>query len=134
MFKTMMIVAAASVLSTVALAHDHHHHNHGSSSWTCATVYQGTHFSGNAMEIKDGARIKNLGRYNMSYGDSWNNRISSVVVEKGCTLRTFQYNNFGRHYYTGQKIGARQDFFGPGAYPHMGYTDNLVSSLTCSCQ
>lgn len=109
---------------------------------TCAVVYQGEHFTGQALRILDHTQISQLADYTMSYGHhhnhynstSWNNRISSVVVNNNCVLKTYQYDNFGRHYDSNQRIGARERFYGPGHYSNLGYMNDLTSSLSCFCQ
>lgn len=122
-----MIKKAALVLLVSAMASS-------AFAWTCATVYQGENFTGHSLQIQDGARIPNLARYAMSHRQTWNNRISSLIVENGCTLKGYQYNNFGREYHTGRRIGTHQSFHGFGYYENIGYTGDLISSLTCRCR
>lgn len=139
-FAIAAALAATTIMATKAQAHGGH----------CATIYQGPNFSGYSRDLSDGTYISRLSDIYMGDGASWDNRISSVVVERGCRLVGFQYENFGRDYYSGQPIGFKAVFDGyrlgrgdrfdrRGRHENaidLQYTqyNDMISSLHCDCR
>jgi len=123
--KTLFIVL--NLFAGVAFAHP------GYDSNLCAVAYQGPHYTGEALTIRSGSFVNTLSnKYMRTEAGTWNNRISSLRVARGCQLVGYQYDNYGRHYRTGERIG-QMGVWNQGHYPYLGYMDELVSSLTCTC-
>lgn len=102
----------------------------------CAKVFQGAGFTGAVLPLFDKVGISRLSSVPMYYGYSadWNNKISSLEVYPGCTLKVFQYDNYGVHYGTGQLIGANKAYGGYDYVYQLRYLNDLISSLSCSCR
>lgn len=113
----------------------------------CATVFQAANQSGYSLEIEDGQTIKDLNAYVLgenqgqmggTYEGTWDNRISSLIVEPTCSLTGFQYQNYGINYETGEEFGSFAVFGSSDIetlyYDELSDFDNLISSLTCFCQ
>jgi len=153
-------LALLSVIAMVNVAaahgdhhnHGHHHHSHsfcgnqpcdndldldGSSHYqdskTCAVLYKYAGYRGPALKIYDNTNISSIANVVDRYVGNWNNEISSLVVNQGCTLKVYQYNNFGIHYRTGERIGASQTYFGYDRDYELSRLDEKISSLSCSC-
>ena len=108
----------------------HHHHHHGN---VCATLYKYSGFSGPSLRIYDNSQISSLAQVSNRSSSYWNNEVTSLVVNRGCTLKVYQYNNFGIHYRTGEQIGLSRTYFGYDTDYRLNRLDEKISSLTCSC-
>ncbi|UQA56096.1 peptidase inhibitor family I36 protein [Polyangium aurulentum] len=81
----------------------------------CATVWQHRDYGGFMWQIQADAGPVEL--------FDWNDRISSMYVEPGCTFFAFQHPHFG----------GRQDQF-RSAVPYVGdWWNDSISSLICRC-
>lgn len=58
-------------------------------------------------------------------GDAWNDKISSVKVPQGCSLRVYQHRDFGGD----SRVFAAGDYAAVGAL-----WNDQASSLQCSCR
>ena len=69
---------------------------------------------------------------------NWDNKISSMYVNHGCKLVAFQYQNMGRDWDTGERIGYREVYSSRGmgtlAVYEMYEYNNMISSLKCKCR
>ena len=106
----------------------------------CATVYQGPYMTGHSLHLYDGTQVEDLGEFYLDdEGDAtWDNRISSLSVEPNCKLVTYQYQNFGRHWDTGERIGEKRVYKAKhGVVKEVsdlyGF-DERISSLKCVCK
>jgi hypothetical protein len=150
----LMKTIAISALALIAVSALNASKAEANSNRLCATVYQ-AEFAGHSMPLASGTQIPDLGIVAMGDGGSWNNRISSVVVEPGCTFVGYQYLNFGRHFRTGDSIGFALNLVGShhhhphhcDGHHHHGhhgwpnhsdlagtFYDEKISSLTCFCR
>ncbi len=129
--KNLLTLAFISIISiSTASAH------------LCAVVYQGINQTGARMYVPSFTKIRDLSDYSMNgyYGQTWNNKISSVTVKDGCKLVLFQYENWGRHYDTGERIGTKRVYKANRYYRSSLNIDaidwamnNKASSLKCVC-
>lgn len=125
-----VLLIALSLVSVSAFAYPHHHDDGVN---VCAYAYEAPRYQGEILTVTEGTFKSNLHHVRKADGEGWNNSISSIYVKPGCQLVGFQYDNFGRHYRTGQRIGASQ-VYTHGGYEYLGYMDNLISSFTCHCR
>jgi hypothetical protein len=82
----------------------------------CATFYEHAGFDGAKLDVGEGG--------NEWIGDWWNDRVSSVEVDAGCTVRVYQHIDFG---------GASRVISDDTAWVGDDWND-LISSFVCSCQ
>ncbi len=104
----------------------------------CATLYDFKSFTGARWSVEDGASDPSIGRmisrrswHGHLHGwrgrdISWNDRISSVKVQEGCSLTIYEHNHFkgGNLRMDGTKTA--KSFFEFDL-------DNKTSSFKCSC-
>jgi hypothetical protein len=126
--KKFLVLIAMLLMSVSAFAHPRH---------LCATVYQGYDYTGAELRLRDGVRVRDLNDVDMSRRADWDNRISSIIVEPGCTLYAYQYQNLGRDWDYGHRIGESRAYRAKGR--RALYIDALrgmndkISSLKCRC-
>jgi len=107
----------------------------------CAVVFNTTERYDTAiLRIMGGDAIANLNTIAMREGErgDWDNRISRVVVKKGCTFIGYQYQDFGVNYHNGQRIGTSVVLENTGDATNRevfldAANDNMISSLKCFC-
>jgi hypothetical protein len=137
MKAAILLFAALSLTSSMAQAHP-------SYGQTCARVFQYDNYGGAVLTISSHERLGDLNQVGLvdpstgSYTD-WDNKISSLIVEPGCALTGYQYQNFGRDYSSNQPIGWRltwraSPYSANGAPVLAGNVHNTISSLVCYCQ
>lgn len=157
MKKYLALLSVITMLN-VASAHDdrhshgHHHHSH---SWcgnqpcdndrdldgsdhhhdsnVCAVLYKYSGYEGPSLRIYDSSSISSMANVGNRFSGDWNNEVSSLIVNQGCTLKVYQYNNFGIHYRTGERIGMSKSYYGYDRDYRLNRLDEKISSLTCSC-
>jgi hypothetical protein len=106
---------------------------------TCAVAYQGEDTYGQRLDLQSGDSYRNLKRARSGHHESWDNKISSVRVMSGCTLITYQYQNFGEHYDNGRKIGFTKIYENNSSMRAKTFrwlnnmSDNRISSIKCFC-
>lgn len=111
----------------------------GASANYCATVYQGPYMTGSSLYLYDGTQIDDLDEFYLENdGDqTWDNRVSSLIVEPNCKLVVYQYTNFGRRWDNYDRIGKRKAYWGGSTTAkHVDKVyglNNMTSSLKCSC-
>jgi hypothetical protein len=108
----------------------------------CAVAYNSLdHDFTSKLVLKAGDAIYNLNKIDLenSHGD-WDNKISKVVVKKGCSLIAYQYQNFNRSYNSGRPLnGYRVVFENTSQERNMKsfvlpyHLDNTISSVKCFC-
>ena len=127
MFMKSVLMVFLCVLSTGAFAN------------YCASVYQGEDMTGAVLDLAADQEIVDLGVLIMDPMEyrNWDNKISSVVVNSGCTLETYQYQNLGLDWDTGEVIGRKEVYqnIGPSVLYVEGLYDydNMISSLKWTC-
>jgi hypothetical protein len=108
----------------------------------CATVYNSFDPSlRTSLTLQDGDRFDNLGNIGLSswaYNGNWDNKITQVVVEAGCTFVGYQYQNFNIDYNTGYALnGFVYSLTGHNSCSKSealnSYYNNKISSAACYC-
>lgn len=75
---------------------------------TCASlVKQWDATNTSSVAVYDGQKVSNLGDLSLvpGYG-TWDNKVDKVVVNPGCVLVAYQYQNYNVNYYTGEYMGG----------------------------
>jgi hypothetical protein len=81
----------------------------------CVTFYEDPRFGGETLDAGE--------RSNPWMGEWWNDRISSLNLGAGCTVRVYDHPNFE---------GASRTF--RGDVSSLGDWDERISSYICSCR
>ena len=143
----LLITLVGTLCSSLVLAH-----HDGDSESLCAVVYQYENLAGARLEIRDDSRVgdlraiainndqdrcENHNDHDAGLG-TWDNQISSLVVEPGCTLVAWQYRNFGIHEQYGYPIGWKMVYENDSLRTDREFyslygAKNLISSLKCFC-
>jgi hypothetical protein len=88
----------------------------------CAQLFGDNGFSGDMYTVVDGADINDI-------GDRWDDKVSSLTVQPGCTLRLWEdTGKRGDHRSYKARRQAREVSWIGQAW------NDCVSSLTCSCR
>jgi hypothetical protein len=110
-------------------------------STTCAIVHNATDRDArHTLEIFAGESFGDLTKVGMTARQSWDNKISVIKVNQGCTLIGYQYQDFNINYNTNRPMnGFVATFTNHTSQKTKGYVlnsnyNNAISSLQCFCR
>ncbi len=106
----------------------------------CASVFTGKHAEGKRLDLYSSEGHKFLDTLKIDHHNTWNNKISSVVVKKGCSVIAYQYLNYGVDFDTHRNIGFVKVLENNSESRdskmfniYNDEVDNRISSIKCFC-